>query len=80
MTNEQKAGLINENLIRPDFGELDADDIEDGDWKEFLDPETIVQIMADISGYDVLKAQTMEMVQGNEEMLGELTEATSTER
>jgi len=81
MTPPQIAGFLNELLVRPDFGELTADDIESGDFYAFCDAETLVQIIADESGYDILKAQAMEMMSGkNSEMLTDLAEQNSTTR
>jgi hypothetical protein len=80
MSSAQIAELLNRVLVRPDI-DVSEDDVEDGDFYAFADAETLVSIIADKSGYDILKAQTMEMVQGNEDLAATLTdEATSTER
>jgi hypothetical protein len=80
MSSAQIAGLLNDVLVRPDM-DVSEDDVESGDFYAFADAQTLVSIIADKSGYDILKAQTMEMIQGNEEILQATTDgATSSER
>jgi hypothetical protein len=85
MSDAQIAALINECLIKPDFGTLTADDIDSDDWKAFLDPATIVETIADASGYGTVRAQNAKMTaemlentdEGKLEKLGEqMKEAT----
>ena len=51
---------------------LTGDDVDDGDWYAFADPETLVQIILDESGYDIMKAQMAETLGGNSQMTDEV--------
>ena len=57
MTNAQMAKLLREYCIRPDFSDIEPEDVNDDDWKAFVDAETIVEVICEGSGYRVVEAQ-----------------------
>jgi hypothetical protein len=77
MSPEQKATILNEFLLKPDFGELTGDDIEE-DFLGFADADVLVKTILDGSGYEVLEAQgakMMEKFEGNlnfEDLAGQM--------